>query len=474
MENKVINHQEIDKQAAINAVLAEKAYTPPPENNEVQIHGQNFTVLKNVSYNNGFQATIYYNKDTNQIHGVIRGTEMEFSKEGAKDLLHTDIIGMGLLKHNPQINDAEKFAKLLIETANKEAEKRGDKITPKIVLAGHSLGGTHAQYLSHYLGDRVSQTFTYNAYGAASLGYNQRVPHTENVPVYNYRTHNDIVSGASAHYGKVFTYKIPSKEDVIGHGIGHFTDTSGNVHIFSPTAKQEGIVELEPNKHTWHEYATKGVRGFATYANPINVMDQLAYKVGFYQTPDAGKRADADGVLVYKADQMVKSAGQYMMEQNQSPLIQENRQPETLEKPETPRNEQPSNPLKNVNPEHSPQAQKLFQQYDEKFTALCERRGITADCKEDFENLRGAAVATALANGLPNIEKVDIDPNRVLWMGSYNPRPQVISISTDEAVNIPVSESMTKIQQTEQQHAQLAQERQISQNQSQQHSMSLA
>lgn len=271
-----MSRQEIDQQAAINAVLAENSYALLAEEATMKIQDEEFKILKNISYNNGFQATVYYNQKNNQIHGVIRGTELGFNKEMTKDLLHTDVIGMGFFKHNPQINDAEKFAKILIETARNIALE--DNVpAPKIVLAGHSLGGTHAQYLSHYLGDRVSQTFTYNAYGAASLGYNQRVPHTENAPVYNYRTHNDIVSGGSAHYGKVFTYKIPSKEDVIGHGIGHFTDTSGNVHIFSPTAKQEGIVELEPNKHTWHEYATKGVRGFATYANPINVMDQLAY-----------------------------------------------------------------------------------------------------------------------------------------------------------------------------------------------------
>ena len=115
----------------------------------------------------------------------------------------------------------------------------------------------------------------------------------------------------------------------------------------------------------------------------------------------------------------------------------------------------------------SPSTQKLFQQYDEKFTALCERRGITADCKEDFENLRGAAVATALANGLPSIEKVEIDQDRVLWMGSYNPRPHVISLSTDEAVNIPVSQSMANIHTMEQQNAQQSQERQMTQSQQQ-------
>ena len=115
----------------------------------------------------------------------------------------------------------------------------------------------------------------------------------------------------------------------------------------------------------------------------------------------------------------------------------------------------------------SPSTQKLFQQYDEKFTALCERRGITADCKEDFENLRGAAVATALANGLPSIEKVEIDQDRVLWMGSYNPRPHVISLSTDEAVNIPVSQSMANIHTMEQQNAQQSQERQMIQSQQQ-------
>lgn len=122
----------------------------------------------------------------------------------------------------------------------------------------------------------------------------------------------------------------------------------------------------------------------------------------------------------------------------------------------------------------SNQTQKLFQQYDEKFTALCEKRGITADCKEDFENLRSAAIATALTNGLPNIEKVDIDSQtRTLWLGSYNPRPQVTSLSVDEAVNIPMSESMAKIHTIEQQNAQQAQERQMAQSQQQNHGLKI-
>lgn len=105
---------------------------------------------------------------------------------------------------------------------------------------------------------------------------------------------------------------------------------------------------------------------------------------------------------------------------------------------------------------------KLFQQYDEKFNALCEKRGITAECKDDFENLRGVAIATALTNGLPNIEKVDIDSQtRMLWLGSYNPRPQVASLSIDEAVNIPVSQSMASIHAMEQQNAQQTQEHQF-------------
>ena len=102
MENQIMTRLEIDKQAAINAVLSENAYNPSSDGGEVEIQGRNFIVLKNVSYSSGFQATIYYNEETNQVHGVVRGTELEFSKEGAKDLLYTDVIGMGLFKHNPQ------------------------------------------------------------------------------------------------------------------------------------------------------------------------------------------------------------------------------------------------------------------------------------------------------------------------------------------------------------------------------------
>ena len=61
---------EIDKQAAINAVLSENAYNPSSEGGEVKIQGETFKVLKNVSYGSGFQATIYYNKDNAILNSI--------------------------------------------------------------------------------------------------------------------------------------------------------------------------------------------------------------------------------------------------------------------------------------------------------------------------------------------------------------------------------------------------------------------
>ena len=115
----------------------------------------------------------------------------------------------------------------------------------------------------------------------------------------------------------------------------------------------------------------------------------------------------------------------------------------------------------------SPGTQKLIQQCDEKFTVLCERRGVTADHQDEMDNVKMAAAYAALNAGLTKIDKMDFGENRTLFMLSHEPHMKLASLSTDEAVNIPVSQSMANIHIMEQQNAQQAQERQMTQSQQQ-------
>lgn len=115
----------------------------------------------------------------------------------------------------------------------------------------------------------------------------------------------------------------------------------------------------------------------------------------------------------------------------------------------------------------SARTQKLIQQCDEQFTALCERRGITADHPQEMENVKMAIVFAALSKDMTKIDKMDFGENRTLHLLSYEPHGILASVSTDEAVNIHVSESLGKVQHLEQHMAQQAQERQIAQSQQQ-------
>ncbi|MDO4657806.1 hypothetical protein [Kingella sp. (in: b-proteobacteria)] len=139
----------------------------------------------------------------------------------------------------------------------------------------------------------------YNAFGAAALGYNQRVPADSNVSnVINHRMAGDTTSNLSKHYGKVVTYGSPTKENG-NHSISNFTYRGKNAH-----AKDQTYVLADPER--WQNYkethvvptAAKGTRvGIAYGLNPVHLIDTALYKMR-KPTP-AGQRADKAGVPPY-------------------------------------------------------------------------------------------------------------------------------------------------------------------------------
>lgn len=124
-----------------------------------------------------------------------------------------------------------------------------------------------------------------------------------------------------------------------------------------------------------------------------------------------------------------------------------------------------------VLPSISSKHQKFIQQCEDKLVAICHERGITADSPQDFKNIAAAIAAKGITEqGMDKVEKATIDGSN-FYIGSYSPYTKIVSVNVHEAVNIPVHESMEKIQQSEQQTAQKNQERQMAQEQNQGRSM---
>ena len=85
-----------------------------------------------------------------------------------------------------------------------------------------------------------------------------------------------------------------------------------------------------------------------------------------------------------------------------------------------------------------------------------------------------ALTAKALEHQMTKVDKMDFGKGDMLYILSNQPHAVLASVAANDVVNIPITESMAKIQQTEQQQTQLAQEHQMSQSQSQQRGIGLA
>lgn len=207
------------------AGLADNSYSdkyparvfPPGEEPPFEYEGMQFKVLEHYSNGvTGYQGTIYQRVDTGEIIVAHRGTESEKKWEGwIKDGAVTDG-AMVTSRVNLQANDALALTKRAIEYA----ERTGQDLSlpaSQVTVTGHSLGGALAQYTAHYFNLKGE---TFNAYGAASLGY--RLPEGGDA-VLNHVMAADSVSAASPHYGQVRVYATPSEIARL-HGTGYAND----------------------------------------------------------------------------------------------------------------------------------------------------------------------------------------------------------------------------------------------------------
>ncbi|PPU77192.1 lipase [Xanthomonas cucurbitae] len=186
------------------AGLSEDAYKDravgrraPGQEEIVTIEGQRYAVLEHVNNrSNGYQGTIYRRDGSGEIVVAHRGTE------GAINDVLTDA-KMVTSRTNPQAADALELTKHALSYAKEIGKEEGR--TPEVTVTGHSLGGALAQISAHHY-DLKGETF--NAYGAASLGY--RIPEG-GTSVVNHVMASDPVSAASPHFGQVRIYAKPDE-----------------------------------------------------------------------------------------------------------------------------------------------------------------------------------------------------------------------------------------------------------------------
>lgn len=232
------------QQYAYLANDAYKFYPPEPQpkgkEQNIVLGGITYKILEHASSPiNGYQGTIYQRVDTGEIIVAHRGTEGEKKWEGwVKDGLITDR-AMVLDRVNPQVQDAIALTRRAIERARDIGREGGH--VPEVTVTGHSLGGTLAQITAHHF-DLRGETF--NAYGAASLGYGIGEGGDS---VLNHVKVGDAVSAASPHYGQVRVY-ASANEIAALHGAGYASDRDP----LDPRAP--GVAGLLLGSHSMHHF----------------------------------------------------------------------------------------------------------------------------------------------------------------------------------------------------------------------------
>ncbi|WP_426662344.1 hypothetical protein [Rhodanobacter aciditrophus] len=164
----------------------------------------------------GFHATAY--REVAPPHSIIiayRGTDPAITDITGHTLTTIQDIAVDAAMVRDHINPQESAASAFTQEMIDKAKRNGIS-KDQITVAGHSLGGTLAEIEASKYGLGGA---TFNAYGAASLGYG--VPEGGG-KVTDYVMAGDVVSAASRHHGRVVT--LASPEDLSNMQAGRYLD----------------------------------------------------------------------------------------------------------------------------------------------------------------------------------------------------------------------------------------------------------
>ena len=213
---------------------------------KIDLEGVTYKVLEYMDKPSGYQGAIYQRVDTGEVVVVHRGTE--FDREPFKDGAITDG-RMATQRSNLQADDAIELTRHALKYAEQEGMKPGGH-TPEVTVAGHSLGGVLAQITAHKFNLHGE---TFNAYGAASLGYH--IPEGGH-QVINHVKAADPVSAASHHFGEVRMYASDGDVESVGKWGGYDNDRN-SIDIRNPTV----AIIASGGAHRMHHFTNEDSKG---------------------------------------------------------------------------------------------------------------------------------------------------------------------------------------------------------------------
>lgn len=431
---------------------------PKGSENKYYVH------LKESNPETGFQAYLLEKADADGRHTgefitAFRGSSSAKDWENNFTLLRDG--------EHAQTKEALGFAKKAhTETLNFSEAK---KLPYSMANTGHSLGGAFAQ-MAHL--ENGAPTYTFNALPAPLFNHPDTkkpfvFPNPDSLPIYNQTMALDVANtlvdklpGSTTTYARNGDIRILRMTDYNTKDLDDdnpktalvldtLTKTSHSITQFTG----EKSVLLNPEKHI--NLAEKHENMIKEFRKDME-NEYQEFKKG-------GKLFRAAEIFLHtvggKYEGNDKKAEEQKNQSNHTPNNQNNTDKPILQKQES------------STPTISPKHQQFIQQCEDSLMTICKEKGITAEHPQDFKNIAAAIAAKGITEkGMDRVEKATIEGLN-FYVGSYSPYTKIVSVNVHEAVHIPVHESMEKIQQLEQQTAQKAQERQITQEQNQGRSM---
>ncbi|MDY4445247.1 alpha/beta fold hydrolase [Campylobacter sp.] len=229
--------------------------TNPATNSSFEVYNQ----ADNDS--SGFSATVFKDTSTGEYVIAFRGTEFpdEFSiskiAEFGKDAWNDVKMPFG---SNDQMDSARAYTqKMIKEILEKDPNA-------KIIVAGHSLGGTIAQQIAYEF-DEVQSAVTVNAYGSARLIKNQKNYDEEKYKANENKIINvvnlpDAIVRMEEQYGNTY-FLNNNKESIYLSDISHLSFSAGVIPSFVAVV--------------YAEYLDHSIDNNLGYINELNSLSQL-------------------------------------------------------------------------------------------------------------------------------------------------------------------------------------------------------